>query len=128
MTDARRLSATVLGSPDPQALARFYRDLLGWELTQDDPDWAMLRPPSGGAGLSVQLETEHVRPTWPSGPGDQQMQMHLDVAVGDLDAESARALALGAPLAEFQPEDGLRVHLDPDGHVFCLFADSEQTG
>jgi catechol 2,3-dioxygenase-like lactoylglutathione lyase family enzyme len=123
MTAAPRLSATVLGSPDPRALARFYRDLLGWELTRDEPDWAMLRPPSGGAGLSFQLETEHVPPVWPSEPGDQQMQLHLDIAVADLDGESTRAAALGAPLARFQPEDGLRVHLDPDGHVFCLFAE-----
>lgn len=125
MTAAPRLSATVLGSPDPPKLARFYRDLLGWELTRDEPDWAMLQPPGGGAGLSFQLESDHVRPVWPSGPGDQQMQAHLDIAVADLEVESVRARGLGAPLAQFQPEEGLRVHLDPDGHVFCLFADDE---
>jgi hypothetical protein len=27
---------------------------------------------------------EHVRPTWPAGPGDQQMQMQLDIEVDDL--------------------------------------------
>ena len=126
MTTTRfSLRSTVLGSPDPRALASFYRALLDWEVIEEADDWVVVKP--GGnrdaTGLSFQREDRHVPPTWPAGEGDQQMQLHLDIAVADLDAESARALALGAPLAEFQPEDGLRVHLDPDGHVFCLFAD-----
>ena len=28
---------------------------------------------------------------------------------------------LGATLAEFQPQDDVRVCLDPAGHPFCLF-------
>ena len=121
---AFRLSATVLGTPDPGGLARFYRDLLGWEQVWDEPEWVMLRPSSGGPGLSFQLEREHVAPVWPAGPDDQQMQAHLDIAVDDLDAGVARALALGAALADPQPQDDVRVVLDPAGHPFCLFASS----
>ena len=72
-------------------------------------------------GLSIQLEEDHVAPTWPAGPDDQQMQVHLDIEVDDLDAASARARELGATLAEFQPQKDVLVHLDPAGHPFCLW-------
>ena len=38
------LTATVLDTPDPQGLARFYQRLLGWPLGTDDPEWVTLRP------------------------------------------------------------------------------------
>ena len=47
-----RLTATVLDTPDPPALARFYRHLLGFETVSEDPDWVVLRGPDG-EGLSV---------------------------------------------------------------------------
>ena len=31
------------------------------------------------------------------------------------------AVALGATLAEFQPQEDVRVLLDPAGHPFCLY-------
>ena len=49
------------------------------------------------------------------------MQVHLDIEVDDLDAASALARELGATLAEFQPQEDVRVHLDPAGHPFCLW-------
>jgi Glyoxalase-like domain len=49
------------------------------------------------------------------------MLMHLDIAVDDLDAAVAWALAAGADLAEHQPQAGVRVMIDPAGHPFCLF-------
>jgi catechol 2,3-dioxygenase-like lactoylglutathione lyase family enzyme len=115
------LSGIVLDSPDARVLADFYRQLLGWEVKQDDPDWVMLSAPDGGAGLSFQTETAYVRPTWPAGPGDQQMMIHLDIEVDDLDAAGTHARSVGAVLAEYQPQDDVRVYLDPAGHPFCLF-------
>ena len=61
---------------------------------------------------------------WPAGPGDQQMQLHLEIAVRDLDAEVAHALECGATLAQYQPQDDVRVCLDPAGHPFCLWLES----
>lgn len=49
------------------------------------------------------------------------MTAHLDIKVDDLDAASAHAVAGGATGADFQPQDDVRVHLDPAGHPFCLF-------
>jgi hypothetical protein len=115
------LTATVLDCPDPRALARFYARLLDWPLGIDDPEWATLRPADGGPGLSFQRETDHVPPRWPAGHGEQRMQLHLDIAVEDLAAAVAFAVAEGAVEAGSQPQDDVRVMLDPAGHPFCLF-------
>jgi predicted enzyme related to lactoylglutathione lyase len=113
-------TAVVLDAPDPRALAEFYSRLLGWPIRTDEPDWVTVRSQSG-SGLSFQREDAYVRPTWPAGPGDQQMQMHLDIEVDDLQAGVAHAVQAGATVADFQPQDDVRVMLDPVGHVFCLW-------
>lgn len=115
------LSATVLDAPDPRGLARFYEQLLGWPVTLDGPTWVTLRPPGGGPGLSFQLEERYERPAWPAEPGRQQIMSHLDIEVLDLDVGVEYALAAGATLAEFQPQENVRVLLDPAGHPFCFF-------
>jgi catechol 2,3-dioxygenase-like lactoylglutathione lyase family enzyme len=115
------LWGVVLGAPDAHELAGFYQRLLGWPIEQDEPDWVKLRSPVGGPGLSFQTEAHYERPIWPAGPGDQQMSMHLDIAVDDMAAAGAHAVAVGAVLADYQPEDDVRVYFDPDGHPFCLF-------
>ena len=115
-------AAVVLGTPDPPALAAFYRELLGWETVDADPTWVRLRAPERERpGLSFQLEPDHVPPVWPPRAGAQQMQTHLDLLVDDLDTEVARAVGLGATVEEYQPQDGVRVLRDPHGHPFCLF-------
>jgi catechol 2,3-dioxygenase-like lactoylglutathione lyase family enzyme len=116
-----RISATVLGAPDPPALGAFYARLLGWTIVTNHPVWVMVKPPSGGTGLSFQHEAEYVPPVWPPKAGEQQMMTHLDIAVGDLEAGVAWALEAGATLADFQPQEHVRVMLDPVGHPFCLF-------
>lgn len=115
------LTATVLDAPDAQELAGFYERLLGWAREDDESEWVTLVPPAGGAGLAFQTEPNYVRPIWPAGPSDPPMMVHLDIKVDDLDAASAHAVAAGATVAEFQPQDDVLVHLDPDGHPFCLF-------
>ena len=106
------------GGVVPRAPRLVYRD----EDHASDDTWVVIEPPDGGSGLSFQLETEHEPPTWPTSRGTQQMQLHLDLGVQDLEAEVARAEALGAGRAEWQPQDDVRVMLDPAGHPFCLFA------
>lgn len=115
------ISATVLGTPDPRALGTFYAQLLGWNVLDNEPGWVRIRPPDGGTGLSFQEETNYRRPVWPPRPGEQQMMMHLDVGVDDLEAGVKWAVELGATVADFQPQEHVRVMLDPAGHPFCLF-------
>ncbi|MEU1687262.1 VOC family protein [Micromonospora sp. NPDC005707] len=115
------MTTTVLDAPDARQLAGFYERLLGWAREEDEPDWVVLAASGGGAGLAFQTEPAYVRPVWPAGPGEPQMMAHLDIKVDDLDAASAYAVSLGATVADFQPQDDVRVHLDPAGHPFCLY-------
>jgi catechol 2,3-dioxygenase-like lactoylglutathione lyase family enzyme len=116
-----RLKATVLDATDARRLARFYSDLLGWPVDADEDGWVTLLDPAGGAALSFQTEPLYARPVWPAVEGAPQMAAHLDIAVDDLDAAVARAVELGAAVADFQPQNHVRVCLDPDGHPFCLY-------
>ena len=123
MTDPpkMRLWGVVLDSPDAAELAAFYVRLLGWPIEQDEPGWLKLLSPEGGPGLSFQTEPAYVAPVWPAGPGEPQMSVHLDIAVDDIEAAGAHAETAGAVLAAYQPQDDVRVYLDPAGHPFCLF-------
>jgi catechol 2,3-dioxygenase-like lactoylglutathione lyase family enzyme len=122
-----KVSTVVLDAHDAHQLAGFYVRLLGYEVRAEEPHWVLTGPPDGDEGVSLAFETEpeYVRPVWPTRkPGDQQMMLHLDVQVDDLEAEAARAVAEGATLADYQPQDDVRVLLDPSGHPFCLWVET----
>jgi len=114
-------TGAVLDAPDARSLADFYRRLFGWKVVADEPGWVKLAAPEGGPALAFQTELNYARPTWPAGPDDQQMMIHLDIEVEDLEVASAFAVAQGAMVADYQPQDDVRVHLDPAGHPFCLW-------
>jgi catechol 2,3-dioxygenase-like lactoylglutathione lyase family enzyme len=124
-----RVTSVTIAAPDPRALAAFYGRLLGWPVTSAEPPrpgfperdgWAQLRPPDGQAGptLNFEYEADYVAPVWPSVEGRQQLQEHLDIAVDELAPAVAWAERAGATLAAYQPQDGVRVMLDPAGHPF----------
>ena len=114
----------VLDAPDASALAHFYERLLGWTLYKDTSGWATLAPSeTHGYNLAFQTEPNYVRPVWPSESGKPIMMLHLDLEVDDLDAAVAYAVDVGAELAQFQPQEDVRVLLDPAGHPFCLYVD-----
>jgi predicted enzyme related to lactoylglutathione lyase len=115
---------TVLDAPDAPALAHFYARLLDWQVFDEDNTGAAVAPSEdAGYYLGFQTEEHYVRPVWPAEPGKPQMSMHLDVEVDDLERAVAHALDCGAEQAEFQPQDDVRVMLDPAGHPFCLYLD-----
>ncbi len=128
MSEPLFVSSVVLDAPDASALAAFYAELLGWDVEHASAGWVKLRPPYGGAALSFQTDRDFVRPVWPGAAGDQRMMAHLDVRVHGLDAEVARAISLGAALAAYQPQDDVRVLIDPAGHPFCMWDPAELTG
>ena len=111
----------VLDAPDARALGDFYARLLGWQVVRNDPDWVTLAPPDSVAYLAVQTSPEYVPPVWPPEPGQQQMMLHLDIEVDDVASAVDEAIAAGARLADHQPQDDVRVMLDPAGHPFCLY-------
>ena len=128
MTRSRlSIPTPVLGASDPQVLGAFYARLLGWTVVENGPDWVTVEAPVGESiharhGLSFQREQHWVRPVWPAEPDKQQMTMHLDFGVDDLKAAVAWAIDLGATQAGFQPQEHVRVMIDPAGHPFCLCA------
>jgi predicted enzyme related to lactoylglutathione lyase len=126
-----RVSGPTLDAADAIGLAEFYERLLGWPITDRSEGprpgyppgdgWAMLRSPSGDLKIEVQGARYYTPPIWPPVAGKQQMMVHLDIAVDDLDAATSWAIEAGAKLAEHQPQSRVRVMLDPAGHPFCLF-------
>jgi catechol 2,3-dioxygenase-like lactoylglutathione lyase family enzyme len=108
----------------PRDLADFYHRLLGWPIVNEGPNggWFQLRPPEGEIGPTINIEEdrEYQRPVWPSRQGKQTATLHLDIGVDDLDAAVAWAVEVGATVAEQQPQQHVRVMLDPHGHPFCL--------
>lgn len=117
-----------LDAPDGAGLARFYQRLLGWQIFNESSDGAALAP-SQDAGYNLAFETEknYVRPVWPTEEGKPQMSMHLDIQVDDLDEAVAYAVSVGAELASYQPQLTVRVLLDPAGHPFCLYLDTDDS-
>lgn len=119
-----KVSGVVLESSDARELATFYEQLLGWKRRDDELTWVVLLNPEGGINLSFQTDVAYVRPSWPSDSEHQQMMMHLDIRVDDLEVAGAHAVSVGAVLADFQPQDDVRVYLDLAGHPFCLFVEN----
>jgi hypothetical protein len=118
----------VLDAPDGAALAHFYARLLGWQVFGEDEDGAAVAPSAdAGYNLAFQTEKQYARPVWPAAEGQPQMSMHLDIQVDDLTDAVAYAIEVGAELAAFQPQETVRVMLDPAGHPFCLYLDSDDS-
>ncbi|MBO2448063.1 VOC family protein [Actinomadura barringtoniae] len=116
-----RYWGAVLEAPDARELADFYVRMLGWTIEKDEPGWVAVSPPDGVAYIAFQSSPEYERPVWPPTKGEQQMMMHLDIEVDDLDEAVEDAVSMGAMLADTQPQDDVRVLLDPAGHPFCLY-------
>jgi hypothetical protein len=123
----RATSVTVM-TPDPLGLADFYARLLGTRVSTTEapppgaPEaaaFAQVRLPH--LTLNFEYEEQWARPVWPARAGHQTATQHLDLWVDDLEASSTWATACGATLADTQPQDDVRVFLDPVGHPFCLF-------
>lgn len=129
-----RILHTAIDARDARALAKFYRQLLDLRYrpgdeppadgTADDADWLVLLHADGGRALAIQAKADLRPSTWPS--EEVPMQLHLDLAVADVDAlrdATARAVQLGARALHERtddPQEPLIVLADPEGHPFCL--------
>jgi catechol 2,3-dioxygenase-like lactoylglutathione lyase family enzyme len=130
MNERGFLAGVVLDSTDPQRLARFWADVLGYVVVEDSPGWVELEDPDGGwPHLTCQGINQHVQHGSTTSTGNR---FHLDLGVAPqgppmtterITAEVARLQRLGARKVERvrQPE-GDSVHwvwTDPEGNVFC---------
>lgn len=125
----KRWFGVVLDAPDARELARFYERLLGWQIFNSSEEWADLAPSKdAGYNLAFATEPRYVRPVWPTEDGRPQMMLHLDFEVDDLEQAVAHAVECGAEPASYQPQETVRVMLDPAGHPFCLYLDPDDVG
>ena len=117
MTAIARLAAVSLDTSEPAVLADFYRQLLDLEVLFEADTFIALK--GAAVLLTVQRVDDHRPPEWPTGAVPKQL--HLELAVDDLDAAEARAIALGAAKGSEQPSpESWRVLIDPAGHPFCI--------
>jgi catechol 2,3-dioxygenase-like lactoylglutathione lyase family enzyme len=117
MAPIARLGGVSLDCRDPKELAAFYRAFLELEVAFESDDFIALK--GAGIYLTAQRVEEH-RPTdWPDALVPKQL--HLELAVTDLDEAEAAAIKFGATKATTQPSpDHWRVFIDPAGHPFCI--------
>lgn len=102
------------------ALAALYGSLLG--MRRFDPGYIKLRDESGATpdfGFEGDAGARDVRPRWPD--PEHPQQVHLDVAVGDLDVGEQLVFEHGATRLDVFGDH--RVYADHASHPFCLYLD-----
>jgi catechol-2,3-dioxygenase len=106
----------MLDCPDAKALSAFYSELLGKPVTYEGDGMAMIGQEGERPVLYQQIES-YRPPRWPDPAYPQQV--HLDVAVSDIEPAEAAALAIGARRLPGGGEN-FRVYADPADKPFCL--------
>ncbi|MGW4302217.1 VOC family protein [Streptomyces sp. NPDC004646] len=118
---ACRISELVLDAADPERLAVFWSEVLGYvELGREEDGSIEIGPP--GTGFGGPQPTLVLSPT--TDPRPAKLRLHLDVSATDRDqdAELERLLALGARRIDVGQtgEESWHVLADPEGNEFCL--------
>ncbi|MFH8607440.1 VOC family protein [Streptomyces sp. NPDC018029] len=118
---ACRISELVLDAADPERLAVFWSEVLGYvELGREDDGSIEIGPP--GTGFGGPQPTLVLSPS--SAPRAGKLPLHIDVSATDRDqhAELERLLALGAKPADVGQTGAESWHVltDPEGNEFCL--------
>ena len=118
---ACRISELVIDAAEPDLLAAFWSEVLGYvELGRENDGSIEIGPPDAGfGGLQPTLVLS------PSGdPRAGKLPLHIDVSATDRDqdAELKRLLALGARRADVGQtgHESWHVLADPEGNEFCL--------
>ncbi|WP_248579786.1 VOC family protein [Nocardioides sp. InS609-2] len=113
------IQCLVIDSHDPDLLAGFWQEALGWRRTHDTPDEVALEPPAGSPQDGVTPDLLFVRV-----PGDKagKNRLHLDLRPEDRDAEVARVESLGATRTDVGQDSSVSwvVMADPEGNEFCV--------
>ena len=116
---ASRFSELVIDCRDPQRLAEFWCDVLGFVVLGTEDDAIEIGPQEGFGGLQPTLIFS---PT--TEPKTGKLRLHIDINPTDRDqnAELRRLLELGATRADVGQSGGESWHVlaDPEGNPFCL--------
>jgi predicted enzyme related to lactoylglutathione lyase len=112
-----RFETLNVDARDPAALARWWGELLGWAVTDDDDDEWLVTPPAGAPGVELLFAPV------PEGKAVKN-RLHLDLRPDEQDAEVTRAEALGARRVDIgQGSQTWVVLADPEGNEFCILRD-----
>jgi catechol 2,3-dioxygenase-like lactoylglutathione lyase family enzyme len=123
-----RIQCVCLDAHDPDLIARFWADALGWRRTYNKPDQVVLEPPAGSPEDGVAPDLLFLRV--PEGKTAKN-RMHLDLRPDDQQAEVKRLEALGATQVSVGQNNEVSwiVMADPEGNEFDVlraFSASEQ--
>jgi hypothetical protein len=119
---ACRISELVLDAHDPERLAAFWSEVLGWGVTERDAEegWIAIGPPDVGFGGPQPVIVFNDG----ASPKRDKVRLHIDVSPTDRDQsdELGRLLALGATPADIgqSGDETWHVLADPEGNEFCL--------
>ncbi|MEV7280059.1 VOC family protein [Streptomyces sp. NPDC093111] len=118
---ACRISELVIDCVDPERLASFWSEVLGYvELGREEDGSIEIGPP--GTGFGGPQPTLVLSPS--SDPRPTKLRLHIDVnpTDRDQDAELERLLTLGAEPADVGQTGTETWHVlaDPEGNEFCL--------
>lgn len=112
-----RLGSITLDCAEPEPLATFWAEMLGGTVVVTDEKYVIVRLPQ--VFLTAHRVHGYRPPVWPEETPPKQI--HLDLAVDDLDDAQEQAVRLGAVVSEYQANPEVcRVLFDPAGHPFCL--------
>ena len=112
-----KLHGTVVDCRNPEDLAKFYANLLGYMVVQSEADWAVIGDSPDRPGIAFQFVDNFNAPEWPS--GDIPTQIHFDIRVEDFEAAVAEIESLGGRLLSKSSET-FWVCTDSEGHPFCI--------
>jgi catechol 2,3-dioxygenase-like lactoylglutathione lyase family enzyme len=117
---ASRISELVIDCRDPQRLAEFWCEVLGFTVLDTEEDGAVEIGPAEGFGGAQPTLIFSPHPEPPAG----ELRLHFDVNATDRDqdAELERLLKIGARPADVGQtgEESWHVLQDPEGNEFCL--------
>ena len=108
-----RWQATCIDTVDPARLARWWAELLGWPITDEDDDEVYLTPPTSPLPKLAFFRVPETKAG--------KNRLHLDLVPDDQAAEVARAEAMGARRVDIgQGSPTWVVLADPEGNEFCI--------
>ena len=116
---ACRLGEIVVDARDPEALAAWWAEVLGYRVLGREEGAVQIGPEAGFGGAAPTLVFAPVaEPT----PGKPRLHLDLSATDRDQDAELRRLLALGATRADVGQSGGESWHVlaDPEDNPFCL--------
>lgn len=109
-----RFEAVTVDCRDKHTLAAFWCALLGTTVRGEFGQFLGLHPTTEGHPRLVFQQVDDLVQT--------HARLHIDLDTHDLEADSARAVELGATVVQDVEDFGVRwrVLADPEGNQFCL--------